>query len=659
VTGHNPTGLFQPVQAVLVLPYLTVEEALGFQTSDILAPSVDVTILGQQVPIPENLILPGNPPAHPEYVWPSPDGIDQSLMAVAGEVPVGEVLGWLFSGGGLADLVGLLDTYRVGLSGPFSVSGDTEVDFAVDHELDQTLTINYGNVPSGYDLFFLSAGDLEGLNGNGPIIPLGLDLTPGDLNTTGSGTVALTSAARSGELADLTYLAGVVAAQLSQVGDPLMEQGLTAIVDRAVPAPPAAVTANSFFQIVSASVDGDDLFSFSDAQAPGSPAPALSVSQVSLVVETLLSGEYQRFSLPRWTVLLPGSETSFPLIRLPAEAPPFLDRPWHDPVLQVYYGITWDVSVYGFTTGGPFDYDAYDHASFASRITHVSRDRVHDILPGFLPSAPQNAPAVAGDPDPDALLTLAGSPFSDPDPGQTHTASRWQVRAEDGGYDAPVFDHASAADLTQVSVPAGVLEMNRTYFWRVQYRDSDGMWSACSAETAFHTCTLGADCADPLWCNGDEACADNVCQTVPRDCADGLVCTVDGCDEQTDACLHAPEHGLCNDGHWCNGTEVCHPVYDCQPGTDPCPDDGAFCNGAETCDEGGDRCLHTGSPCGDDGNDCTLDACNEPAGRCDHACSAADPSDPCCADPACHHAAACGGAPAAMPWIDLLLLLDE
>ena len=53
----------------------------------------------------------------------------------------------------------------------------------------------------------------------------------------------------------------------------------------------------------------------------------------------------------------------------------------------------------------------------------------------------------------------------------------------------------------------------------------------------------------------------------------------------------------CDDGQFCNGTEICVDEI-CHGGTPPaCSDDGLFCNGSEFCDEPRNTCSHTGTPC--------------------------------------------------------------
>ncbi|RLC95912.1 MAG: hypothetical protein DRI40_04605, partial [Chloroflexi bacterium] len=82
---------------------------------------------------------------------------------------------------------------------------------------------------------------------------------------------------------------------------------------------------------------------------------------------------------------------------------------------------------------------------------------------------------------------LKSSVFSDPDAGDTHSASQWQVRTADGSYDDPLFDSGESASLVQITLPGGTLCYNSTYYWRVRHKDSHEGWSDWSAETSFTT----------------------------------------------------------------------------------------------------------------------------------------------------------------------------
>jgi len=136
---------------------------------------------------------------------------------------------------------------------------------------------------------------------------------------------------------------------------------------------------------------------------------------------------------------------------------------------------------------------------------------------------------------------------------------------------------------------------------------------------------LGSSCSDGQFCNGQETCnASGSCQSgsLPN-CSDGVACTDDSCNEQSDSCVHTPNNALCNDGQFCNGQETCSAagcvagttvncsdVVACTddscneqsdscvhtPNNANCPDDGQFCNGTEFCDQT-KGCASTGNPC--------------------------------------------------------------
>jgi hypothetical protein len=162
-------------------------------------------------------------------------------------------------------------------------------------------------------------------------------------------------------------------------------------------------------------------------------------------------------------------------------------------------------------------------------------------------------------------------------------------------------------------------------------------------------------CDDGLFCTGVEGCdvVDGCSVTAPQDCDDGLDCTIDTCNEGSDACEYVPNDSVCDDGVFCNGAEQCDaldgcvagsaPDCDdgvactgdaCNEGQDSCDhitndlvcDDGQFCNGVETCDAV-DGCQEGAAPACDDGVVCTTDACDEDADACDN-----DTSDAACDD---------------------------
>jgi uncharacterized repeat protein (TIGR01451 family) len=85
-------------------------------------------------------------------------------------------------------------------------------------------------------------------------------------------------------------------------------------------------------------------------------------------------------------------------------------------------------------------------------------------------------------------VTLQASRFSDPDPGDTHAASRWQVRTSAGNYGSPAYDsYTDTSHLTTITLTSGQLADGVAYYWHVRYQDNLGFWSNYSAETFFCT----------------------------------------------------------------------------------------------------------------------------------------------------------------------------
>ncbi|MCL0041347.1 dockerin type I domain-containing protein, partial [Dehalococcoidia bacterium] len=94
----------------------------------------------------------------------------------------------------------------------------------------------------------------------------------------------------------------------------------------------------------------------------------------------------------------------------------------------------------------------------------------------------------------DLTPTLQSSAFSDPDAGDSHVASHWQLTTTPGDYTSPIFDSGrDTENLESITIPSGTLKYLTTYYWRVRHQDNRGVWSEWSAETSFTTMRLPAD----------------------------------------------------------------------------------------------------------------------------------------------------------------------
>jgi hypothetical protein len=75
--------------------------------------------------------------------------------------------------------------------------------------------------------------------------------------------------------------------------------------------------------------------------------------------------------------------------------------------------------------------------------------------------------------------------FADPDAGDRHAETRWQIVQGSNGL--VVLDVTSSEDLTRLAVPSLVLDENTEYYWRAAFYDQRGAASAWSAAAWFTT----------------------------------------------------------------------------------------------------------------------------------------------------------------------------
>jgi len=112
--------------------------------------------------------------------------------------------------------------------------------------------------------------------------------------------------------------------------------------------------------------------------------------------------------------------------------------------------------------------------------------------PFFIPPQPPTQPPIVN-PIQGALcvilpVDLESDPFNDPDPGDSHTASQWQVRTSTGSYSSPVFDSGTdTSNLTVITLTISELNHDTIYFWHVRHKDSHDLWSDWSDEAWFKT----------------------------------------------------------------------------------------------------------------------------------------------------------------------------
>lgn len=139
--------------------------------------------------------------------------------------------------------------------------------------------------------------------------------------------------------------------------------------------------------------------------------------------------------------------------------------------------------------------------------------------------------------------------------------------------------------------------------------------STCAEITCSMTCTDAAQCDDGIDCTTDTCDPQsNICVNSPNNalCDDGIACTSDSCEILSKSCVNVPINVLCDDNDPCNGSELCDPESGgCAPGsmTD--------CNGNQiddSCDL--DQCADDPN-CADCNDNGVLDGCDLAAGEPD------------------------------------------
>lgn len=140
--------------------------------------------------------------------------------------------------------------------------------------------------------------------------------------------------------------------------------------------------------------------------------------------------------------------------------------------------------------------DDYEGRSRPLKGTSAARDdgTVYDMgayeYPGpaavnHPPNTPVNLTPVNGGNVQSYAPTLQASPFSDPDPLNTHLASQWQVTTDTAMNHFLITATVSSGDKTQLPIGLGSLVYGKTHYWRVRYQDQSGAWSNWSRTTWF------------------------------------------------------------------------------------------------------------------------------------------------------------------------------
>jgi uncharacterized repeat protein (TIGR02543 family) len=108
------------------------------------------------------------------------------------------------------------------------------------------------------------------------------------------------------------------------------------------------------------------------------------------------------------------------------------------------------------------------------------------VVANSAPNQPTNQQPSNGTTGVSLTPSLAASAFSDPDNGDTHTATEWEIRDATGA--VTIWNSGTdTSHLTSVAVPSETLDASTTYSWHVRYRDAHSAWSAWSTPFTFTT----------------------------------------------------------------------------------------------------------------------------------------------------------------------------
>jgi len=91
------------------------------------------------------------------------------------------------------------------------------------------------------------------------------------------------------------------------------------------------------------------------------------------------------------------------------------------------------------------------------------------------------------------FLLVTTEPFLDPDDGDFHSQSRWQISRQEGFTSDLVLDRTSTEHLTELLVQGKVLEPNVAYYVRVHFYDANSKGSEWSDPVEFSTISTVVD----------------------------------------------------------------------------------------------------------------------------------------------------------------------
>jgi hypothetical protein len=377
------------IDMAFVVPTLRLETLLSFDMAGLFGPPEIIEILGQPYAIPSNIFLPSQYElflqiVKDHYYLYLAEG-EYTLAALSGRVPRDALL----QAGDITEIIPLTDWREIDLR-DVSVSGPTlDADLTVDPDLTETATLNLANLPANSLTWCFSAGDLDGLEGLGRLVPLGLTsfACPGG-SAPCSGSVQLTTTPAAGEFAGMAYFPAAVV-DLNDTEDLLI------LLSRAPHPQGYSETLASFFHTLDLVYEGG-WFLWNDAADPQTGSPAVHVQTARIT-----NGAGETY----WEFLIPGGLLALSAPGLPAAAPP-------GPSGGGLY--IWEQAAAGLGYALPaFDFNAFAFRDLYAHVSHLASDRMEVVFQPDAARAPETdrrpfaAPA-AGHPNPFRQETALG-----------------------------------------------------------------------------------------------------------------------------------------------------------------------------------------------------------------------------------------------------------
>lgn len=140
-------------------------------------------------------------------------------------------------------------------------------------------------------------------------------------------------------------------------------------------------------------------------------------------------------------------------------------------------------------TSGDVIYDPYptiQSAGFDLDAVGVRYENTEPPAGNLPPDQPLLSLPANGATDVPLTAILKTGDFSDPDEGDIHSVTTWQI-SNDPDFSSILFEQTTSANLTELAVPLLLLRGGKTYCWRVRFYDDGGgksLWSEAYSFTA-------------------------------------------------------------------------------------------------------------------------------------------------------------------------------